>query len=171
MATLKDRHRVLIIKLHAQFVRPGEIRDALKEVFSIDVGIKQICDYNPAGHKGHRIAKKWKELFEIERSRFKEEANADEIDIFNRTFRLREMSKNYHEMINKRNIIAAQQILEQAAKEAGHAYAAKISDSVAKDDIEKAQNHYTQINQFFNVSPDILPAGVEDAKQVKETKG
>lgn len=172
MAKLKDIHRVFIIKLLARFYRPSEIRDEIKEKYKMEVGIKQICEYDPRGFRGDRVAKKWCEIFDIERSRFLAESNSEEIDIFNRNFRLREMSKNYKKMVDAGNIIAAQQILEQAAKEAGNLYVNRYL--LGPDDSEEQRKLLDESRTIMNFFAIRQPDSVDEndiTRKLEETGG
>ena len=162
MPILKDTHRSLIIKLFARFTRPAEIRDTVKEVYKIDVDVKQIVDYNPRGHKGNKLAKKWHVLFEEERRKFVDEDTARDIDIFNKNFRLEELSKIYHKLLNQKNYLGAADILNMVGREFGEKDPRLFPDP----ETLLPPVTYQQINNIFNMPDEKL----DPAKEIKQLK-
>ncbi|EHK65287.1 hypothetical protein KYC_17372 [Achromobacter arsenitoxydans SY8] len=80
----------------------------------------QVAQYDPTKVAGQKLAKKWADLFEATRKRFREEVA--EIPIADQAFRLRALGKIYERHISRGNVVGAAGVLEQAAKEVGGAF-------------------------------------------------
>ncbi len=117
MAKLNDAARRFIVQALACYDTPTEVSVALKEEFGIDVPRTQVAQYDPTKVAGVKTAKKWVDLFETTRKRFRDEVA--EIPIADQAFRLRALGKIYDRHMTRGNVVAAAAVLEQAAKEFG----------------------------------------------------
>lgn len=123
MAKLKTKHKEFIVKQLACFNTLTDVRNQLQDIHNVDVPLNQIIYYDPESAQG-TTAKKLVHIFNETRDEYIQECS--KIPIFHKGYRLRELQKNYNKAITSKNIVLANQILEQAAKEAGGAYEAKM---------------------------------------------
>lgn len=117
MATLTDAAKRFIVQALACYDTPSEVSAALKEEMGIDVPRMQVAQYDPTKVAGAKLARKWRDLFEDTRKKFREAVA--EIPIADQTFRLRALGKIYDRHMARGNVAAAAAVLEQAAKEQG----------------------------------------------------
>ena len=120
MAKLTDAHKRFIVQALACWDTPSEVAETLRGDFGLDVHRSQVAQYDPTKAAGERLAKKWRELFEVTRNRFRQEVA--EIPIADQAFRLRALGKIYERHLSRGNVVGAAAVLEQAAKEAGGAF-------------------------------------------------
>lgn len=120
MAKLSDANKRFIVQALACWDTPSQVSDAVKEEFDLDVPRMQVAQYDPTKAAGKDLAKKWRDLFEATRKRFREEVA--EIPIADQAFRLRQLGRIYDKHISRGNVVGAAAVLEQAAKEAGGAF-------------------------------------------------
>ncbi|SSW67288.1 hypothetical protein AVE30378_02546 [Achromobacter veterisilvae] len=120
MAKLTEAHKRFIVQALACWDTPSQVAEAIKEEFGLDVPRMQVAQYDPTKVAGKGLAKKWRELFEATRKRFREEVA--EIPIADQAFRLRALGKIYERHFNRGNVVGAAAVLEQAAKEVGGAF-------------------------------------------------
>lgn len=120
MASLTDAHKRFIVQALACWDTPSQVVGALKDEFDLNVHRSQVAQYDPTKAAGERLAKKWRDLFEVTRNRFRQEVA--EIPIADQAFRLRALGKIYDQHISRGNVVGAAAALEQAAKEAGGAF-------------------------------------------------
>ncbi len=120
MAKLTEAHKRFIVQALACWDTPSQVAEALKEEFSLDVPRMQVAQYDPTKVAGQKLARKWADLFEATRKRFREEVA--EIPIADQAFRLRALGKIYERHISRGNVVGAAGVLEQAAKEVGGAF-------------------------------------------------
>jgi hypothetical protein len=120
MATLSEAAKRFIVQALACYDSPSEVAEAVKEEFGLEVHRSHVAQYDPSKASGKALAKKWRELFQETRDRFREET--DKIPIAARGYRLRRLEKLAAKAESMRNLPLALQIYEQAAKESGDAY-------------------------------------------------
>lgn len=120
MATLSEAHKRFIVQALACWDTPSQVVEAIKEEFGVEVHRSQVAQYDPTKVAGERLAKRWQELFETTRDRFRQEVA--EIPIADQAYRLRQLGKIYERHISRGNVVGAAAVLEQAAKEAGGAF-------------------------------------------------
>lgn len=118
MATLTDPIRRFIVVSIARYERPTAVAEAVKEHFGIEVDRSQVAHYDPTGVKGREVGKKWRVLFHEERERINREL--DDIPIYHRGFRLRELQKLYDRQ--ERNPVFQRETLIEAEKITGDLY-------------------------------------------------
>lgn len=121
MAALKNDHKRLLVQRLATFVAPVEIQAEFKTL-GLDVSLSQISYYDPASSRTD-LAAEWRALFAETRAQFVKDTAS--IAIAHKAFRLRELDSNYRAMKKSKNLIGANSVLEQAAKEMGEAYTNK----------------------------------------------
>lgn len=117
MATLKEDVKLYIVQSLACFDTPSEVAEAVKEDFGIVVTRMQCSAYDPTTVTGLRLGQKWVDIFNAARKEFLEEKTT--IAIANKAYRLRELQKSHLYLKSKKNYVASNQVLEQAAKEVG----------------------------------------------------
>jgi len=120
MAALTDAVKRHIVQALACWDTPTEVSEMLREQFGIDVPRTHVAQYDPTKVAGQKLAKKWRDLFDATRKRFREEVA--EIPIADQAFRLRALGKIYDRHLSRGNVVGAAAVLEQAAKEAGGAF-------------------------------------------------
>ncbi|MDT4835569.1 hypothetical protein FQZ97_692400 [compost metagenome] len=120
MAKLTDVHKRFIVQALACWDTPSQVAEAVKDEFGLDVPRMQVAQYDPTKVAGQKLAKKWADLFEATRKRFREEVA--EIPIADQAFRLRALGKIYERHMGRGNVVGAAGVLEQAAKEVGGAF-------------------------------------------------
>ncbi|MCD0496924.1 DUF2280 domain-containing protein [Achromobacter sp. MY14] len=120
MAKLTDAHKRFIVQALACWDTPSQVAEAVKDEFGVDVPRVQVAQYDPTKVAGQKLAKKWRDLFEVTRDRFRQEVA--EIPIADQAFRLRALGKIYERHLSRGNVVGAAAVLEQAAKEAGGAF-------------------------------------------------
>jgi len=120
MAKLNDDIRRLIVTELAMYATPTEAAQAVEEKFGIKIERQQAYDYDPSGAHGHKVAKKWRALFEATRENFRKDASA--IPIANKNYRLRRLHTMQGKAETMGNLVLASSLLEQAAKEVGGSF-------------------------------------------------
>lgn len=120
MAKLTDNHKRFIVQALACWDTPSQVAEAVRDEFGLEVHRSHVAQYDPTKAAGARLAKKWRNLFEVTRDRFRQEVA--EIPIADQAFRLRALGKIYERHLSRGNVVGAAAVLEQAAKEAGGAY-------------------------------------------------
>jgi hypothetical protein len=121
MAKLNDAHKSFIVQALACWDSPSEVAEALREEYGVEAHRSQVAQYDPTRVAGERLAKRWRDLFEATRDRFRREVA--EIPIADQAYRLRALGKIYDRHLSRGNVVGAAAVLEQAAKEAGGAFA------------------------------------------------
>ena len=123
MAKLTEAHKRFIVQALACGDTPSQVAEAVKDEYGLDVHRTQVAQYDPTKVAGQGLAKKWRELFDATRKRFRDEIA--EIPIADQAFRLRQLGRIYDKHISRGNVIGAAGVLEQAAKEVGGAFTNK----------------------------------------------
>ena len=109
-----------IVTQLAGFSAPFEIQEQVKEIFGVDVTKQHIQYYNPHSYTGKTLISKYLELFNVRREIFLNQVQ--DIPIANVAVRLKRLENSWIQLIAKKNYIAANAVLEQAAKEASGFY-------------------------------------------------
>lgn len=120
MAKLSEAEKRFIVQALACYDTPSQVAEAVKEEFGTVIDRGHVGFYDPTKVSGKELAKKWRDLFDATRTRFKQEVT--EIPIAQRAYRLRAMHRMATKAEAMRNLPLALQVLEQAAKECGGAY-------------------------------------------------
>jgi len=95
--------------------------ESVQVEFGVTLARSHIQQYDPTKRAGKDLGKKFVELFNSTRKTFLE--SISEIPIAHQSFRLKALQRSYDWFVAKNNYIAANQVLEQSAKEAGNFYA------------------------------------------------
>ncbi|MBV7482513.1 DUF2280 domain-containing protein [Bordetella sp. BOR01] len=117
MARLNDAQKRYIVQALACYDTPAQVAEAVKEEFGLDVHRAQVAQYDPTKVSGQDLAKKWRDLFDDTRKRFR--AEVAEIPIADQAYRMRQLHRMVQEAMRRKNIVLAAALLEQAAKESG----------------------------------------------------
>lgn len=120
MAALTIEVKAFIVQALACFDTPTQVAQSVKQEFGIEITRQHVAQNDPTKVAGANLAKKWKELFDETRRRFREEVS--EIPIANKAFRLRTLDRMATKAEGMKNMALAAQLMEQAAKEMGGAY-------------------------------------------------
>lgn len=139
MAKLNDDVKKYIVQSLGCFDTPQQVADAVLVEYNIKVNRWQVQQYDPTKVAGRVLSKKYVELFYATREAFLEDIS--QIPIAHQSFRLRGLNKSYEYFASRKNFIAANAVLEQAAKEVGGIYTNKIKETNNNDPLlEWARN-------------------------------
>ncbi|CAI2141677.1 MULTISPECIES: DUF2280 domain-containing protein [Serratia] len=120
MAALKPDVKAFIIQSLACFDTPTLVVESVQKEFGLKITRQQVESHDPTKVSGKSLAKKWVDLFNMTRERFKTEIS--DIPIANKAYRLRVLDRMATRTETMKNYALAAQIVEQAAKECGDAY-------------------------------------------------
>jgi len=123
MPTLKGDIKVFIVQSLACYETPTQVVESVKDGFGITLARSHIQQYDPTKRAGKDLGKRFVEIFESTRKVFLEDIS--KIPIAHQSFRLKALQRSYDWFVAKNNYIAANQVLEQSAKEAGNFYTKK----------------------------------------------
>ena len=142
MAALNDKVKAFIIHGFANFLKPHEIIQAVKEEFDIDVSRQQVCFYNPSTENAAKeLSKKWIDLFNT----YREQAISDTSNLW--IAHTPQRLKKYQEEFEKTKSPKIKlEILKQAAQDAGGIF---INDSTMSDD--EMQSNAQPVNVIVEV--------------------
>lgn len=128
MPVLKENVKLFIVQQLACYDTPSQVVETVKEVFDIEVSRPQIQAYDPYKLQGKDLSQKYIDIFNETRKAFLEKTAG--IPIASKSFRLRALQRSYDYFVTRKNYVAANQVLEQAAKEEGGFYTnrVKLSD-------------------------------------------
>jgi hypothetical protein len=117
MAKLTNAHKELIVRSLACYSSPIEIVALFKTEHGMELSLSQLTFYNPDTLTSARLADKWRQLFHTARQKYLKEVVS--VPLAHKAYRLNMLQKNLDEAMIKKNIVLANQIIEQAAKEMG----------------------------------------------------
>lgn len=120
MARLRAEHKIFIIQRLACFDSPSVVAKAVRDEFGIEITRQSIEGYDPTKRAGSSMPSKLKAVFEETRKSFLEDTSG--IAISHKAVRLRALQRMAERAEEVGNIVAAMDLLEQAAKEVGDAY-------------------------------------------------
>lgn len=120
MAKLSEAEKRFIVQALACYDTPTQVAEAVKEEFGTVLDRGHVGCYDPTKAAGKELAKKWRDLFEETRKRFR--AEVAEIPIADQAYRLRQLQRMLQDAMSRKNVVLASQLLEQAAREAGGAF-------------------------------------------------
>lgn len=121
MATLNGKVQAFIVYGFANFMKPQQIVDAVKENFGIEVSRQQVCYYNPESlTRDKDLAPKWLELFEKYRKEATEETKA--IAVSHKPYRIKMLQELIEKAMKSGNMVLAADLLKQVAEEMGGKY-------------------------------------------------
>lgn len=123
MAVLNDDIKLYIVQALARYESPSQVSEAVSEEFGLKVERSQVQKYDPTKAAGKRLATKYRDIFEAVRKAFID--GVSQTPIAYQNYRLQVLQKNLDHALRGKNVVLANQILEQAAKEAGNAFTNK----------------------------------------------
>lgn len=123
MATLPAKVQRFAVRRLAQFDRPSEVRDAIRETYAIEVTLPQLGHYDPTTSQGGKLSEKLCELFHEEREKAKKEI--DQIPLAHRPYRLRQLQKLLEDDSVARNVVFRRDTVIEAEKVMGEMYTNK----------------------------------------------
>lgn len=118
MAMLPDEIKAHIVTLLAQFCGASEITKVIEAEHSVRVDRFQVRTYDPT-KLAFAAGEKWRSLFDGVRAEYLTQLEA--IPIAHKGYRLNQLQRNYDRASQAGNLVLANAILEQAAKEVGGA--------------------------------------------------
>lgn len=124
MAALTEDVKAFIVQALACFDTPTQVSEAVKEEFGLELTRMQIASYDPTKKTTRTLAKKWHAIFHETRKTFL--INTAAIPIANQSFRLRALQRMYEKSTGRGNYAMAAQLIEQAAKESGGMFTARV---------------------------------------------
>ncbi|MCD0203279.1 DUF2280 domain-containing protein [Klebsiella aerogenes] len=123
MAALKPEVKAAIVQMLACYDSLSIVVEAIQKDYGIKVTPQQVESHDPTKVSGKGLAKKWVDLFNATRERFKNEIS--DIPIANKAYRLRVLDRMATRAEGMKNLALTAEIIEQAAKECGDAYTNK----------------------------------------------
>jgi hypothetical protein len=125
MPALNNEQKVFIVQCFAAYKTPSEIAEAVNLEFKLKVSRQQVWKYSP---DNPQTSDQWKEMFKGLRERFV--AQLELHGVTHKAYRMAELQDLYRQAKRQKgNILAAAQLLEQAAKEMGGLYTNKREHS------------------------------------------
>ncbi len=118
MAALTEDIKTEIILQLAQFRGYSEVARWVSDEWGVKVDRFQVRTYDPT-NAAFAGSPKWREIFVEARKKYLSSVEA--VPIANKAYRLNELQKNYDRARQSDNLVLANAILEQAAKEVGGA--------------------------------------------------
>lgn len=169
MAALRDEVKYFITQSLACFDTPSQVAEAVKEEYGLEVTRPQVQSYDPYKSIGKDLGKKYVVIFNETRKAFLDDIT--KIPIASQSFRLRSLQRSYEFFTQRKNYIAANQVLEQAAKEVGGYYTNKVKladagDGVFNEFLSKIANSSLPIIHDIEGEHEVLEA--EPIKQVEK---
>lgn len=120
MPALSDEVKVALVQALACYDTPTQAADAVSHEFGVQITRMQAAKYDPTKEAGKGLSKKLRDLFDVTRKAFLEQAA--EIPIAKQSYRLRVLNRMLGSAERIGNTAVAAQLLEQAAKEVGGSY-------------------------------------------------
>ena len=118
MAELSDDAKLFIVQALARYSSPAEVVVMIREDFGLETNVQQVRTYNP-DHPKFEAGERWRPIFEAVRKAYLQDISA--VPIASQAFRLNVLQKNLDRAMKLGNVVLANSILEQAAKEMGGA--------------------------------------------------
>lgn len=118
MAALTEDIKTEIVLQLAQFRGYSEVARWVSDEWGVKVDRFQVRTYDPT-NPAFAGGPKWREIFQEARKNYLSAVEA--VPIANKAYRLNELQKNYDRARQADNLVLANAILEQAAKEVGGA--------------------------------------------------
>lgn len=120
MAALSEDVKQYILQALACFDSQRQVIADVKERFGVVVSQQQVSAYDPDTVAGRRMSSKSKMAFAEARAKFK--VAVGDVPIAHASYRLRQLNRLYEKTAERGNVVAAAQLLEQAAKDSGGAF-------------------------------------------------
>lgn len=116
--------KVAIIQALACFDTPSTVAATIKTDFGLTLSLQAIEMHDPTKRAGRRLAKRWRDIFEETRAKFKEDTSS--IAISHRATRLRALDRMAANAEKRGNYPLAAKLIEQAAREVGGGFTNKV---------------------------------------------
>lgn len=165
MADLSKEVKLFIVQSLACFDTPSQVAEAVNEEFGIKIERQNVMRYDASKISGKTLAKELRLVFEQTRQACIDESM--QIPIASKTFRLRALQRSYDYFVSRRNYVAANQVLEQAAKEVGGFFTNKIQHG--SDPVNPLMLWLKQIGN--SAVPFVQDDGIIEAEIVKPGDG
>lgn len=164
MPVLTEEVKIYITQALACFDLPTQVAEAVKEHYGLELDRTHVHFYDATKARGSKeLSKKYVDLFNKTREEFL--AELTKIPIANQSFRVRALQRSYDFFAQRKNFIAANGVLEQAAKEVGGFYTNKVKLSDADG------NSFTKmLEDFAGGSMPIVTEVEGDYVRVNEEK-
>lgn len=120
MPVLTNEQKRFIVQHLACFESVGEVKAAVKTEFGIDIIKQHVELYDPNKRAGVKLRADLRVLYHETRERFR--TDTEGIPIANKSVRLSKLQRYIETAEERRNLVLAAQLIEQAAKESGDAY-------------------------------------------------
>lgn len=150
MSTLNDEVKLYIVQQLACHNSPTQTANDVYEEFGIKLERGNIQKYDPTKAAGKQLSKKYKEIFQETRKKFLGDISM--IPIASQAVRLNELSISHKYFKSKKNFIAANQVLEQVAKEVNGFYTSRFQSPA----INEKDLFITWLKSIGNSSPPIV---------------
>jgi hypothetical protein len=121
MSVLPDDVKIFLVTSLACYDTPQQAANAAKEMFpGLEIDRRKAHQYDPTSVSGRELGAALKAVFFETRKRFLEQI-AD-IGVAHKVVRLRRLERYVNRLEDRDNLLAAAQMLEQAARECGDAF-------------------------------------------------
>lgn len=117
---IPDEVKVFMVMELACYSTPSEVAEAVLQEFGLTVDRRAVERYNPTRVTGANLGKKHRDLFFATREGFKQQTI--EVPIASKVYRLKVMDRAVRQLLQRKNVMGAMEVLEQAARETGGMY-------------------------------------------------
>lgn len=149
MTSLTEEIKYGIVTQLAQFRGYSEVARWVRAEYDVEVDRFQVRTYDPT-NPAYAASEKWRAIFESARNNYLIAVEA--VPIAHKAFRLNELQRNYERARDSGNMMLANAILNQAAKEVGGALTNErnltlghVSDSLEGTTAEERRSMLTEI--------------------------
>ena len=130
-AKLTKEAKEFVVRALACFDTPSTVVEAVRKEFGVQISRQTVEGYDPTKRAGHKLAEKWKTIFDATRQSFLQDLSG--IAIAHRAVRLRALARMATKAEEAGNFALAVTVYETAAKEVGEAYTNRRQLSGPKD--------------------------------------
>lgn len=121
MATkIPDEVKAFIVAELACYSSPSEVAALVLQEFDLTIDRRIIQQHDPTKEAGSHLAQRWIDQFEAARREFNELRSA--VPIANKIRRLKLLDQSVRQLLARKNVMGAAQLMEQAAREVGGIY-------------------------------------------------
>jgi len=165
---IPENVRLFIVERLAVFDSPKTVAEAIQAEFGLQIARQTVEKYDPTKVNGAEVGAKFREHFYRVREKFRRDLN--DIPIANKAVRLRRLDRMERRFEEMGNLLAAAQLLEQAAKEVGGVYVGR-GGMIATPEPEGPRepqdlpaDHLAEISERFARGLRIVQGGRDDPK-------
>lgn len=121
-AKLTDEHRAFIVQRLACFETPGDVAEAVRDRFGIQIAPQSVESYDHTKYSGKKrnLAKRWITLFDKARKAYRKDIES--LPLANKAVRVRQLSRAAQAAWQRGNLVLYCSIIEQIAKEMGGSF-------------------------------------------------